>query len=72
MTIDVVLVNGVLRQGDTIVVCGMQGLSFSPCLLLTVVIPLCLLLFAGPIVTNIKALLTPPAMMEIRVKVIAG
>jgi len=46
-TIDVVLVNGVLNVGDTIVVCGLQG----------------------PIVANIRALLTPPPMREIRVKV---
>ncbi|GMJ03682.1 hypothetical protein HRI_004037400 [Hibiscus trionum] len=45
-TIDVVLVNGVLHEGDQIVVCGLQG----------------------PIVTNIRALLTPHPMKEIRVK----
>ena len=36
-TVDVVLVNGVLHEGDTIVLCGLQG----------------------PIVTNIRSLLTP-------------
>jgi translation initiation factor 5B len=46
-TIDVILVNGTLNQGDTIVVCGMEG----------------------PIVTTVRALLTPPPMTEIRVKV---
>lgn len=45
-TIDVVLVNGVLHEGDQIVVCGLQG----------------------PIVTSIRALLTPHPMKEIRVK----
>ncbi|THU65875.1 hypothetical protein C4D60_Mb05t08240 [Musa balbisiana] len=45
-TIDVVLVNGVLHEGDQIVVCGMQG----------------------PLVTNIRALLTPHPMKELRVK----
>jgi translation initiation factor 5B len=46
-TIDVILVNGVLQEGDTIVVCGLNG----------------------PIVTTVRALLTPPPMHEIRVKV---
>jgi translation initiation factor 5B len=46
-TIDVVLVNGILHEGDTIVVCGMQG----------------------PIVTTVRALLTPPPMAEMRIKV---
>eukprot|EP01028_Stygiella_incarcerata_P000377 TRINITY_DN1042_c0_g1_i1.p1 TRINITY_DN1042_c0_g1~~TRINITY_DN1042_c0_g1_i1.p1 ORF type:complete len:1087 (+),score=458.45 TRINITY_DN1042_c0_g1_i1:101-3361(+) len=45
-TIDVILVNGVLHEGDEIVVCGLNG----------------------PIVTNIRALLTPKPMHEIRVK----
>ncbi|CAN6331766.1 unnamed protein product [Urochloa humidicola] len=45
-TVDVVLVNGILREGDQIVVCGMQG----------------------PIVTTVRALLTPHPMRELRVK----
>lgn len=45
-TLDVVLVNGELREGDTIVVCTMDG----------------------PVTTQIRALLTPPAMKEMRVK----
>nr|ACN36320.1 unknown [Zea mays] len=45
-TIDVVLVNGILHEGDQIVVCGMQG----------------------PIVTTVRALLTPHPMRELRVK----
>jgi translation initiation factor 5B len=46
-TIDVVLSNGVMHEGDRIVVCGLNG----------------------PIVTNVRALLTPQPMRELRVKV---
>ncbi|KAJ6859358.1 hypothetical protein NC652_041597 [Populus alba x Populus x berolinensis] len=45
-TIDVVLVNGVLHEGDQIVFCSLQG----------------------PIVTTIRAVLTPHPMQELRVK----
>ena len=46
-TIDVVLVNGTLKEGQTMVVAGTDG----------------------PIVTPIKALLTPSKMQDLRVKV---
>ncbi|WQF80088.1 Putative small GTP-binding protein [Colletotrichum destructivum] len=46
MTVDVVLSNGILREGDRIVLCGVEG----------------------AICTNIRALLTPAPMRELRLK----
>ncbi|XP_014678339.1 PREDICTED: eukaryotic translation initiation factor 5B-like, partial [Priapulus caudatus] len=45
-TVDVILVNGTLREGDTVIMGGVEG----------------------PIVSQVRGLLTPPAMKEMRVK----
>ena len=73
-TIDVVLVNGVLHEGDQIVFCSLQAsskLSFSLRFVDLLVSELLIIYFAsqGPIVTTIRALLTPHPMQDLRVKV---
>ena len=74
-TIDVVLVNGVLHEGDQIVVCGLQASTEASHLagdfvrLLDIKFLNIVFLFQGPIVTTIRALLTPHPMKELRVKV---
>ena len=45
-TVDVILINGTLNQGDTVVLCGLNG----------------------PIVTQVRALLTPKGIKDMRIK----
>ena len=47
MTVDVILRNGFLKEGDTLVLCGGDG----------------------PFTTQVRALLTPQLLRELRVKV---
>ena len=47
MTVDVILRNGFLKEGDTLVLCGGDG----------------------PFTTQVRALLTPQPLRELRVKV---
>lgn len=47
MTVDVILRNGFLKEGDTLVLCGVDG----------------------PFTTQVRALLTPQPLRELRVKV---
>ncbi|KAG5600981.1 hypothetical protein H5410_032351 [Solanum commersonii] len=54
-TIDVVLINGMLHEGDKIIVCGMQASFYYS-------------YGVDPIVTSIRALLTPHPMKELRIK----
>ena len=68
-TIDVVLVNGSLKFGQTIVLTGTEVSrvgGFIQCLLLRRW-GINLLFWQGPIVTTVKALLTPSKMQDLRV-----
>ena len=67
-TIDVILSNGVLREGDRICVCGLEGILIKKRARTIEKKKIFFFFLPGPIVTNIRALLTPQPLRELRVK----